>query len=182
MTVKIKRTCIRREPWEGVLHRSQITIPTEDRPGAVSLLRFDELTSPMIRRYPDGTSVAIVEEGAFWLQLGYEGEPFFYTAMFDKDGTFRQVYVDITAGNVCTPPEDAHFDDLFLDFVITSSGDVYVLDRDELDTACAEGVVTKETRKQVLRLADEKIAEIKNSGHNWKNSFIQLFNKLARMI
>lgn len=182
MTMKIKRTCIRREPWDRILRRSQIFLPTEDRPGAVSLLRFDAITAPMVREYPDGASVAIVSEGAYWLQLGYESEPYFYTAMFDKHGEFRQVYVDITAGNVCTPPENTHFDDLFLDFVMTSSGKVYMLDRDELDAALAENVISKDTHDSVLRLADEKIAAMKNSGSGWKNGFIQLFNNLVPLL
>lgn len=178
--MKIKHTSIKREPWERVISKTQVTLPTESKKGAASLLRFDKITAPMVREY-DGQRVEIVSEGAYWLQLGYEGEPYFYTAMFDKNGNFIHVYIDITSGNSCTPPEEAGFDDLFLD-IVYAHGKIYVLDRDELDSAQNEGVISKEVADEVLILAEEKIAELEKHGEDLNFELIQLFNKLVKLM
>lgn len=176
--MKIKKTYISRPELTSVLSRSQIILPTEDKNGAVSLLRFDSVSKPLIRQDEQGNDIAVIAEKRFWLQLGYDGEPYFYTALFDESGAFIHLYIDITAGNVCTSPEDMHFDDLFLDIVYFPDGRIMVLDRDELDSATDAGVVSPGERESVLRLAEAKIAELEKQGGNSVLRFMQLFNEL----
>lgn len=180
--MKIKTTYISRPDWRRVISRLQIILPTEDKTGAVSLMRFDKITDPLIRNYDGGADIPIVFEGAYWLQLGYEGERYFFTAMFDGAGEFRQVYIDITAGNVCVPPDKAHFDDLFLDIVYTADGCIHILDRDELDEAESDGTLSPGLYSEVLALADKMTAELKEHGGDLvlklKNAFAELKTKL----
>lgn len=179
--MQIKHTDIHRKNWQRVIERTQVFSPIENGRGVASLMRFDKLTAPFVKDYGNGEIIPIIFEGGYWLQAGIDGEPYFYTAMFDERGTFKQVYVDITAGNICSPPDTAHFDDLFLDIVYTAGGNIYVLDRDELDEALKENVIDKATFDRVLSLADEKIANLKNNGDNVILRFIQLYKSLREL-
>lgn len=179
--MQIKHTDIHRKNWPRVLKRTQAFCPIENGRGVASLIRFDKLTEPFVKDYGNGEIIPIIFEGGYWLQAGINGEPYFYTAMFDENGLFRQVYVDITAGNNCSPPDTAYFDDLFLDIVYTADGNVYVLDRDELDDAMREKTIDTATYERVLNLAEEKIADLKNNGSSIISGFIQLYKTLRAM-
>lgn len=160
----VKRKTIRRTPWKRVLERTQVFFDADNSGLVCSLLRFDRLTSPLFRDYGDGRKAPIAAEGGYWLQLARDGDNFWYTSFFDRDDRFRQVYIDITGGNDCKNPEKAFFDDLFLDIVYTSDNRIYVLDRDELDAAKNERVITVGQYENVLSLADIKLAQLRSDG------------------
>ena len=63
--MEIKHKSIRREPWARVLKRTQVFFSADDG-GAASLLRFDKLTSSLIRDYGDGLLGTVAEEGGYW--------------------------------------------------------------------------------------------------------------------
>ena len=180
--MQIKRKDIRREPWSRVIKRTQVFSATDGGKGAASLLRFDKLTEPFIKDYGDGKIIPVIFEGGYWLQYCKDGENYFYTAIFDESGTFRQVYIDITAGNVCTAPDVAYFDDLFLDIVYTPDGKIYIFDRDELDEALSDKTIDERTYERVLELADIKTAELKTDGPDLISRFIQLYKTLRAMM
>lgn len=52
-----------------------------------------------------------------------------------------QFYFDVTKRNIIDPP--AHFFDLFLDVTVDPDGKAKLLDRDELDAALDEGIITR---------------------------------------
>lgn len=110
-------------------------------PGRISLLQIDAVTEPL---YVDhlGKRVKIADVGYSWLQIGLHGEYFWFTAMFDEQGIFQQIYVDITAGNTADV-EDAYFTDMYLDYVVLPQC-VVELDMDELQEAYAQGDITRE--------------------------------------
>ncbi len=179
--MEILHKSIRREPWARVLKRTQVFFSAENG-GAVSLLRFDRLSSPIIRDYGDGLSGTVAEEGGYWLQLAYDGDNYWYTAYFDPNGSFRQVYIDITGGNDCKNPEVACFDDLFSDIVYTAEGRIYIFDEDELFSALSEGVINKTVFKKVKKLTTEKVAFLKTDGEKLKAQLISLFDKAVNML
>ena len=180
--MQIKRTHIRREPWPRVIKRTQVFCETDGGAGAASLLRFDKLTEPLMKDYGDGNIIPIVYEGGCWLQYCKNGDDYFYTSVFDETGMFRQVYIDVTAGNVCNAADDAYFDDLFLDMVYTADEKIYILDRDELDEAVNDKTIDESVRSRVIELARAKIDELKNNGASLISSFIQLYKKLRSMM
>lgn len=179
--MEIKHKSIRREPWARVIKRTQIFFFADDG-GAVSLLRFDRLTSSLIRDYGDGLKGTVAAEGGYWLQLAYNGDDYWYTAYFDRNGEFRQVYIDITGGNDCKNADTACFDDLFSDIVYTAEGKVYVFDGDELSAAFSEGVIDKTVYEKVKYLTDEKVNFLKTDGEKLKAQLITLFDKAVKML
>ena len=136
---------MRRSDWRRILKRDYACRSCEIN-GAremESLLTIREITEPLrVRR---GTEwVTIVEKGYRWVQIAREGAFVWLTAMFDEHGQFLQMYFDVTAGNRFDTPDDPCFRDMYLDVVVTPTGEMMVLDQDELDEALAQGEITSE--------------------------------------
>ena len=101
---------------------------------------------------------------------------------FDPEGNFRQVYVDITAGNDCKTAENACFDDLFSDVVYTAEGNIYVFDEDELSSALLEGIIDEETYEDVRTLTEALVARFRTDGEAIKAKLISLFNQALPLL
>ena len=135
---------MRRSDWSRILSRRYVSRPCRfrGREGRAGLLVIDEITEPLTVR-DAGEELNIVERGYAWVQIALKDQPFWLTAMFDERGELLQIYFDITGGNRFDDPENPTFEDMYLDIVVNSRGELYVLDRDELDAALTAGVITQ---------------------------------------
>ena len=135
---------MRRSDWSRIRSRRYVSRPCRfhGREGRVSLLVMDEVSEPLIVR-DAGEELNIVEQGYAWVQIALRELPFWLTAMFDGRGELLQIYFDITGGNRFDDPENPTFEDMYLDIVVNSRGELYVLDRDELDAALTAGAITQ---------------------------------------
>ena len=135
---------MRRSDWRRILRREYVSRDCRmyGIRGKESLLVIREITSPLIV-HDAGEDALIVEKDYAWVQIALEGLPFWLTAMYDDRGRLLQIYFDITSGNRFDDPENPWFADMYLDIVVNSRGELYILDRDELDAALAEGEITK---------------------------------------
>lgn len=140
---------MRRSDWQRILRREYVSRDCQicGRRGKESLLVIREVTGPLVV-HDAGEDVLIVERDYAWVQIALEGLPFWLTAMYDDRGRLIQIYFDITAGNRFDDPDDPTFVDMYLDIVVNSRGELYVMDRDELDAALAAGDVTQEEWNQ----------------------------------
>ncbi|MBD5155143.1 MAG: DUF402 domain-containing protein [Oscillibacter sp.] len=136
---------MRRTDWRRILRREYISrdCRMHGLRGKESLLVIREVTGPLVV-HDAGEDALIVEKDYAWVQIALEGQPFWLTAMYDDQGRLIQIYFDITGGNRFDAPENPWFADMYLDIVVNSRGELYVLDQDELDAALAEGAITKE--------------------------------------
>ena len=130
------RKDMRRSDWHRVLKKTYCaqTCRYEGRYGIISLSVLQQLTAPLTISYDFG-DLRIADCGYAWLQCALQDESFWITAMFDEKGHLIEVYLDITAGNDLSDPENPCFEDLYLDIVLLPDGAIWVLDRDELDEA-----------------------------------------------
>ena len=135
---------MRRSDWSRILSRRYASRPCRfrGREGRVSLLVIEEAAEPLIVQ-DAGEELNIVERGYAWVQIAMKDQPFWLTAMFDERGELLQIYFDITGGNRFDDPENPTFEDLYLDIVVNSRGELYVLDRDELEAALTAGAITQ---------------------------------------
>lgn len=136
---------MRRTEWRRILER-QFCERAYIKDGSrvrESLMLIKKVTAPLAVGDGSGT-VTIADNGYCWLQTAAEGEHVWLTSMFDQNGSLVQIYFDITAGNRFDDPENPTFEDLYLDVVVTPSGEICVLDENELEEALAAGEVTKE--------------------------------------
>lgn len=136
---------MRRSDWRRILRREYVSrdCRLHGIRGKESLLVMREVAGPLTV-HDGGEDVLIVEKDYAWVQIALEGQPFWLTAMYDDRGRLIQIYFDITGGSRFDDPENPWFEDLYLDIVVNSRGELYILDRDELDGALAEGAITRE--------------------------------------
>lgn len=136
---------MRRSDWHRILRREYASRDCRINGigGKESLLVIREITGPLVV-HDAGEDVLIVEKDYAWVQIALEGLPFWLTAMYDDQGRLIQIYFDITAGNRFDDPDNPCFVDMYLDIVVNSRSELYVMDQDELDAALAEGAVTQE--------------------------------------
>lgn len=119
----------------------------EGRKGKIALLTIKELRAPLVINYGQ-RRVKLADVGYTWLQMAFEGEYFWITAMFDEADELKEIYVDMTDGNVLNA-DDPYFRDMYLDYIILE-GDVLEVDIDELEEAYDYGEITKEQYEKTL--------------------------------
>lgn len=136
---------MRRSEWYRILRREYVSrdCRMHGLRGKESLLVIREVTGPLMV-HDGGEDVLIADKDYAWVQIALEGLPFWLTAMYDAQGRLLQIYFDITAGNRFDDPENPTFEDMYLDIVVNSRGELFILDQDELDGALAEGTITQE--------------------------------------
>ena len=136
---------MRRSDWQRILRREYISrdCRMHGLRGKESLLVIREVTGPLTV-HDGGEDVLIADTDYAWVQIALEGLPFWLTAMYDDRGRLIQIYFDITAGSRFDDPENPTFVDMYLDIVVNSRGELFVMDQDELDEALSEGTITQE--------------------------------------
>jgi len=136
----------------------------EDFEGTVTLLKMEKVTEPLIVRYKE-QELCIVDHGYSWVQHFPVGKPYTLTTVFNEMGEIVQWYMDICQ-NIEKNGETPSWVDMFLDIVVLPSGEIFLLDEDELEAALDERVISKDqydTAKQEAVKLMELIKEEKFS-------------------
>jgi predicted RNA-binding protein associated with RNAse of E/G family len=100
------------------------------------------------------------------LQHFPQGEHFTLTTMFDEQGKVIQWYIDICLRHGVTENNIPWLDDLFLDIVVFPTGEIKLLDFDELKSALAVDEISKheydlavlESEKLMSKISENKFA------------------------
>jgi len=152
-----------RVPWERVNDREFAVCDCEEIHGVSGLMHIIDISKPTYRTYSDGIKIAIVENDCFWIQFAPENEHWWLTAMLKGNGTFSHAYFDMTEYNVVNGKK-SWFSDLYLDVVIKENGDVFLLDKDELNAALEEGIITPKQYAQAIDTSERIISEYGGRG------------------
>ncbi|MBE5767106.1 MAG: DUF402 domain-containing protein [Clostridiales bacterium] len=141
----IQEKDIRRSEWTRILSRSFATesFSSRDLSGEIALIRIDKTKSPLFVT-TNGRQYKIVDDGFRWLQIAPKDANWWLTAMFTQDGEALQYYFDVTLENRVSSGGNSTFLDLFLDVVMLPGGECILLDKDELDEALTQSVITPE--------------------------------------
>ena len=155
---------MRRSDWPRILRREYVSRDCQLHGirGKESLLIIREVTGPLTV-HDGGEDVLIVEKDYAWVQIALEGQPYWLTAMYDAQGRLIQIYFDITSGNRFDDPDDPWFEDMYLDIIVNSRGELFILDRDELDAALSEGGITQETWTKAVAACERLYAYLKEN-------------------
>ncbi len=113
----------------------------KDFEGTVTLLKMEKVTEPLFVRY-DGHALCIVDHGYSWLQHFPIGKPYTLTTVFNEMGKIVQWYMDICQNNERNE-EIPYWVDMFLDIVVLPSGEIFLLDEEELEEALGERVISQ---------------------------------------
>jgi len=139
----IKKRYADRYDWRRITQRHYVheQVDNEVFKGHVTLLQLIEVTSPLDVCYGDET-IRIADAGYVWVQQFPSDAHHAVTSMFDATGQLVQTYIDIC---LRTGVEDGriYWEDLFLDLIALPSGEVLLVDEDELEAARDQGEITQ---------------------------------------
>jgi len=121
----------------------------------VTKARFEGMLTPL-----RVNGVEVIRNGYTMLYFAFIGENYDILKVYDKEGNFKGLYVDILA---YTKREGNTLEmlDLFLDIFIFPDGRAFLLDEDELEMALNYGLIDKETFDFAYRVAREILEKIK---------------------
>jgi predicted RNA-binding protein associated with RNAse of E/G family len=130
--------------WQLVRERRFVVqrIDSSDYHGYVTLLRLDDVREPLCVRFGQDL-VCIADRGYDWVQHFPDGLPYVLLAAFDAYGELVQWYIDIVGAMGVDERGVPWYEDLYLDIVVSPTGETLLLDVDELDEALSRGEVTQ---------------------------------------
>lgn len=163
--MQIKTKYLDRRGWSRILARRDAyrewTIG--DMAGMAGLIRMDSVSAPLSKTV-SGIPVRLVDNGYSWMQIAPENEHWWLTVMLDDREEIVQYYFDITLKNVICG-QDSYFHDLFLDVAALPEQKFELLDRNELDEALSEEIITQEEYGLALKTAERLMRELPQ---HWK--------------
>ncbi len=104
--------------------------------------------------------VEVIKNGYNMLYFAFVGENYDILKVYDEDGNFKGLYIDVLA---YTKREGDTLEmlDLFLDIFVFPNGDAFLLDEDELEMALNYGLIDKETFDFAYSVAGEILEKLK---------------------
>jgi len=104
--------------------------------------------------------VEVIKNGYEMLYFAFIGENYDILKVYDKEGNFRGLYVDVLA-YTRREKDTLEMLDLFLDIFVFPNGEAFLLDEDELEMALNYGVIDRETFDFAYRVAREILENLK---------------------
>lgn len=141
----MKRKYIDRSNWKRIKASKSIVVDTftEQFEGYASVL-FIESVHDKLMCHLTKEPYCLTDDGYIWLQRLPVEKNWTVTTMFDEKNHIIQWYFDITKHNSIDENNQPFYDDLYLDVVVLPSGEIMLLDEDELENALVEKVITQE--------------------------------------
>lgn len=166
----MKRTYADRPNWTRVLNKrfKLEYIENKEYTGFVSIICIDNVKEPLLIDVA-GNKLCLVDKGYVWTQHFPKGSNYALTTMFDKKQEVVEWYFDICKGNKISNQGIPYYDDLYLDVVVLPSGEILLLDEDELTDALKSNEISKEEYDLAYNEAEKLINDIKND----KNSLLK---------
>ena len=172
----MKRKLVDREHFGGPYQVELELVPLRDvnGQGSAARLKFGQVTNALWVTSCESQR-CVIDSGFVWISLFRPGAKNVPTAMFDAAGELVQVYFDIVWDHGLDNRGIPWYDDLYLDVVSLPSGEVELLDRDELDAALGAGLVTEEQCQVAMDEATALLTGIRLGRLVEAKEFVQVF-------
>lgn len=176
--VEIKLKNLDRREWYSDLDRDFACMYHKDEffEGGVGLITFTGIKAPDEVDSPSG-KLCIADKGYQWVELAPKYGHYVITSMFHDDKIFQH-YIDITLRNEVSLDGNTKFYDLLLDIVCSESGDLSIVDSDELEEALSSGIISqeeydlaKDTAEEVVRLFNNDREILENKLFEYRELF-----------
>ncbi|MFK7691913.1 DUF402 domain-containing protein [Paenibacillus sp. HJGM_3] len=129
--------------------------------GHIALLEMIRVKGPLHVTY-DQSPICIVDNGYKWLQHFPEHASYVLTSVYNDKAELVQSYIDICKQHGITDQGVPWYDDLYLDVVMLPTGEVFLLDKEELEEAYQQGIVSEEDYKHAWFTAKLVLEECRN--------------------
>jgi len=166
----MKRTYADRPNWTRVVEKrfNLAYIEDENCKGYLSVIYIDKVNEPLIIEVLD-KKLCMANNGFIWTQYFPKDCYYSLTTMFDEKHEIVELYFDICNGNMISSSGIPYFYDLYLDIVLLPSGEILLLDEDELKQA----LVDNEINKDQYDLAYLEAMKLMEYIHNNKDELLQ---------
>lgn len=140
----MRRKYIDRSNWEMIERSKSVLINTfQERFNGYASATFIEKVYEKLMCNLNGRQFCIVDDGYTWIQRLPVERNWCITTMFDENNNIIQWYFDITKQNNIDMYGQPFYDDLYLDIVVFPSGEIVLLDEDELREPLEKGDITE---------------------------------------
>lgn len=141
--LSIKRFSWNYDNWKCILDKTyrQMYITEPFFQGYAGLLNIHKVSEPQVWLH-NGEKLKVCEEGYMWLMFRPDYEGFCITAMLDQELQPIVWYIDVIGNKFDILNGVMTVEDLFLDFIVYSNGDVMEEDYDELGEALRLKIIT----------------------------------------
>jgi predicted RNA-binding protein associated with RNAse of E/G family len=180
----MKRKYIDRSKWERIKRSKCVLISTfQERFNGYASAIFIEKVHEKLVCSLDERQFCLVDNGYVWIQRLPIEKNWSVTTMFDENNNIIQWYFDITKQNSIDVHGQPFYDDLYLDVVVFPSGEIVLLDEDELKEALENGDITQidfdlayKEANQVMNGMAKDITFLSNMSYNDLEFFRKLLN------
>jgi len=164
----MKRKFSDRANWRRITSKSyqSLYLTGDEFTGYVTLYLIHQLRDPLWKEY-NGTRLCLADNGYSWLQHFPKNEHYVVTTMFDAKQHVVQWYIDICKSQGVTDQGVPWFDDLFLDIIVLPSGEVFLLDEDELLEAYEQGAISNDDYRMAKAEAAKVLETIRRNEFNF---------------
>ncbi|MBZ9689703.1 DUF402 domain-containing protein [Clostridium estertheticum] len=140
----MKRTFADRPNWTRIIEkRFKLTyLEEKEFKGHVSIIYIDKVREPLVLEAA-GKNVFLANNGFIWMQHFPKDCNYALTTMFNEKHEVIQWYFDICNGNKINSLGIPYYDDLYLDVVLLPTGEILLLDEDELEQALKDDSIDK---------------------------------------
>jgi uncharacterized protein len=140
----MKRKYIDRSEWKRIERSKCVLINSfHERFNGYASAIFIEKVNEKLECNLDERQFCLVDDGYVWIQRLPTEKNWSVTTMFDKNNNIIQWYFDITKQNSIDIHGQPFYDDLYLDVVVFPSGEIVLLDEDELKEALENADITQ---------------------------------------
>ncbi len=136
--------------------------------GDIALIKFNKMYKPY---KVENTNLCIANNDYKWLEFYDYNKKYRLTAMYNEKNEIVEWYFDI-AKKIGKEKGIPYEDDLYLDVVVTSTGEIILLDEDELKEALDRMEITNLEYKNAYKEAEKLIDKLKG-----KKDELQEFTK-----
>ena len=157
----MERKYATRPKWKRVPQKRyyQTYLETAEFKGYAALLCLDSVRLPLWVR-AQGKPVCIVDTGYSWLQYFPVEEHYAVSTVFGTENQPIYWYIDICLRTGIGDDNIPWMDDLYLDIAVLPTGEVELLDADELEEALTTGAINAEEYQLAWREANQLLAQI----------------------
>lgn len=149
--LKIKHTRMTFDEWNSSIVKKNVYL-SEDEEKRYGLIHIEKVKEKQVWGFLDGRPV-VADDGFQWLVIVPKYKNYVITMYMDQNRKTILWYIDMIDGQGTDEDGVCFYNDLFLDLIILDSGEIVEDDRDELDMALAQGVISKEQYTRVNETA-----------------------------
>ena len=160
----MKRKFADRPNWKRVLSRKMIMDRFDnDHFKGFAMLIYIEKVREALWVDIGGKSECVVNDGYSWLTLFPENQYYVVTAMFNHKHEIVQWYIDICRDIGFTDKGIPWYDDLYLDIIISSDHNIYLIDEDDLALALKQNIINQEDFDFAYQEANKLLSQLRQN-------------------